>query len=408
VSKKTNFTRRRALGLMGAAAGVGAVAGFTPTKFAIGQQAKVRIGTLLPYSGTYARLGEAITNAMVMRFAQGKDMLGGREIELIRLDSEAAPPKATENTSKLVNSEKVDFLVGPVHSGVAMAMAKIAREEGVMTVIPNAGADQITGPLCAPNIFRSSFSNWQPGYPMGRVLAEEGKKRIALCYWNYGAGQQSAQGFKDGYADGLKETGGDGEIVKEIGVPFPDVEFQSVLSEIAALKPDAVYTFFAGGGAVKFVKDWAAAGLKDSGIELTGAGFLTEGVTEAQGEAAEGIRTTLHYADTLDNPVNQVFRRNYREMWGKEADVYGVQGYDAAELIRIGLEAVDGDMGARGEMVAAMENAVIDSPRGPLRLSSAHNPVQNFYLRKVTNGVNAVERIAVEALSDPAKGCSMG
>jgi len=402
VSTKKTFSRRGALGLMGAAAGVGAVAGFTPTKFAIGQQAKVRIGTMLPYSGTYARLGEAITNAMVMRFAQAKDMMGAREIELIKLDSEAAPPKATENASKLINSEKVDFLVGPVHSGVAMAMAKIAREEGVMTVIPNAGADQITGPLCSPNIFRSSFSNWQPGYPMGRVLAKEGKKRVVLCYWNYGAGQQSAQGFKDGFAEG------DGEIIKEIGVPFPDVEFQSVLSEIAALKPDAVYTFFAGGGAVKFVKDWEAAGLKDSGIELTGAGFLTEGVTGAQGAAAEGIRTTLHYADTLDNEVNQIFRRNYKEMWGKEADVYGVQGYDAAEMIRVALQAVDGDTGAQADMIKAIEGATFDSPRGPFKLSAAHNPVQNFYLRKVVNGVNEVQSIAVEGLSDPAKGCRMG
>jgi branched-chain amino acid transport system substrate-binding protein len=389
------------MGLMGAAAGAGALAGFTPTKFAIGQQAKVRVGTLLPYSGTYARLGEAITNAMIMRFAQAKDMMGGREVEIVRLDSEAAPPKATENTSKLI-SEDIDFLVGPVHSGVAMAMAKIAREEGVMTIIPNAGADQITGPLCAPNIFRSSFSNWQPGYPMGRVLAEEGAKRVVLCYWNYGAGQQSSQGFKDGFADG------GGEIIKDIGVPFPEVEFQSVLSEIASLKPDAVYTFFAGGGAVKFVKDWAAAGLKDSGIELTGAGFLTEGVTGAQGDAAEGIRTTLHYADTLDNDVNGIFRRNYKEMWGKEADVYAVQGYDAAEMIRVALEAVDGDTGEKNGMISAIEGATFDSPRGPFKLSDAHNPVQNFYLRKVVNGVNEVQRIAVEALADPAKGCRMG
>ncbi len=401
MSTKRTYSRRGAMGLMGAAAGAGALAGFTPTKFAIGQQAKVRVGTLLPYSGTYARLGEAITNAMIMRFAQAKDMMGGREVEIVRLDSEAAPPKATENTSKLI-SEDIDFLVGPVHSGVAMAMAKIAREEGVMTIIPNAGADQITGPLCAPNIFRSSFSNWQPGYPMGRVLAEEGAKRVVLCYWNYGAGQQSSQGFKDGFADG------GGEIIKDIGVPFPEVEFQSVLSEIASLKPDAVYTFFAGGGAVKFVKDWAAAGLKDSGIELTGAGFLTEGVTGAQGDAAEGIRTTLHYADTLDNDVNGIFRRNYKEMWGKEADVYAVQGYDAAEMIRVALEAVDGDTGEKNGMISAIEGATFDSPRGPFKLSDAHNPVQNFYLRKVVNGVNEVQRIAVEALADPAKGCRMG
>ncbi len=380
-------------------AAAGTLAAIVPTRFAIGQQAKVRIGILLPYSGTYARLGDAITNAMELRFAETGGLLGGREVQIIKVDSEAAPPKAAELTSKLVHQEKVDFLVGPVHSGVAMAMAKIAREEGTMTIVPNAGADQLTGPLCAPNLFRTSFTNWQPGFPMGKVMLEEGKKNVVLCFWNYGAGQESKEGFKDGFVPG------GGTIVKEIGVPFPEVEFQAALTEIAALKPDAVYTFFAGGGAVKFVKDWHAAGLK--GIELVGAGFLTEGVTQAQGEAAEGLRTTLHYADALDTPVNKAFRAAYQQRFGHEADVYAVQGYDAAELIRLGMEAVKGDTGAKDEMIKAMEAAEWESPRGPFKLSNAHNPVQNIYLRRVRNGLNEVVRVAHEALSDPAKGCKM-
>jgi branched-chain amino acid transport system substrate-binding protein len=395
-NKTGKFTRRETLLL----AGAGALASLVPTRFAIGQQAKVRIGMLLPYSGTYAGLGDAISNAMQLKFAELGGMVGGREIEIVKVDSEASPPKAAELTTKLINQEKVDFLVGPVHSGVAMAMAKIAREEGTMTIDPNAGADQITGALCAPNIFRTSFSNWQPGYPMGKVLLEEGKKNVVSCFWNYGAGQQSAQGFKDGFVPN------GGNIVKEIGVPFPEVEFQAVLAEIASLKPDAVYTFFAGGGAVKFVKDWHAAGLKD--IELVGAGFLTEGVTKAQGEAAEGIRTTLHYADSLDNAANKAFRAAYIAKFGKEADVYAVQGYDAAELIRVGMDAVKGDTGAKAEMIKAMESATWDSPRGPFKLSAAHNPVQNIYLRQVKNGDNVVLKIAEKALSDPAKGCKMG
>ena len=233
---------------------------------------------------------------------------------------------------------------------------------------------------------------------MGKVLLEEGKKNVVLCYWGYGAGKQSAGGFKDSF------VAGGGNVIKEIAVPFPKVEFQAALTEIASIKPDAVYVFFAGGGAVKFVKDWAAAGLKDK-IELVGPGFLTEGVTKAQGAAAEGIRTTLHYADTLDNPANRAYRAAYKKAYGKEADVYGVQGFDAGQLIKAGLDAVGGEMGARKEMVAAMENAVIDSPRGQWVLSSAHNPVQNFYLRQVRNGVNEVVRVAMENLADPAKGC---
>ncbi|MEK9723714.1 MAG: ABC transporter substrate-binding protein [Rhodospirillaceae bacterium] len=398
--RKSQFSRRSVLTMVGAGAGVAAAASAFPTRFAIGQQAKVKIGTLLPYSGTYTRLGEAITNAMELAFAQAGGKLGGRDIELVKVDSEAKPPKAAELTNKLINQEKVDFIVGPVHSGVAMAMAKIAGEEGTMMVVPNAGANQVTGPFCAPNIFRTSFSNWQPGFPMGKVLAEEGKKKVVLCYWDYGAGKQSAQGFKDGFAPG------GGTIVKEIGIPFPKVEFQAALTEIASINPDAVYVFFAGGGAVKFVKDWAAAGLKDK-IELVGPGFLTEGVTKAQGAAAEGIRTTLHYADTLDLPTNHAFRDAYQKAYGKPADVYAVQGYDAGQLIRAGLDAVGGDVGARDNMVKAMETAAIDSPRGQWTMSKAHNPVQNFYLRQVKNGANEVVKLAVENLTDPATGCKM-
>ncbi len=396
---QSNYVSRRSvIGILGAGAGIVAAGTVLPTKFAIGAKAKIKIGTLLPYSGTYTWLGNSITNSLELLFAQAGGKLGGREINLIKVDSEAKPPKAAELTNKLINQEKVDFVVGPVHSGVAMAMAKIAREEGTMTVVPNAGANQVTGPLCSPNIFRTSFSNWQPGHPMGKVLLEEGKKNVVLCYWGYGAGKQSAGGFKDSF------VAGGGNVIKEIAVPFPKVEFQAALTEIASIKPDAVYVFFAGGGAVKFVKDWAAAGLKDK-IELVGPGFLTEGVTKAQGAAAEGIRTTLHYADTLDNPANRAYRAAYKKAYGKEADVYGVQGFDAGQLIKAGLDAVGGEMGARKEMVAAMENAVIDSPRGQWVLSSAHNPVQNFYLRQVRNGVNEVVRVAMENLADPAKGC---
>jgi branched-chain amino acid transport system substrate-binding protein len=58
------------------------------------------------------------------------------------------------------------------------------------------------------------------------------------------------------------------------------VEFQALLTEIASIKPDAVVAFFAGGGAVKFVKDYQAAGLKGK-IPLYGSGFLTDGTLEA-------------------------------------------------------------------------------------------------------------------------------
>jgi branched-chain amino acid transport system substrate-binding protein len=283
---------------------------------------------------------------------------------------------------------------------VALAMAKVARDNNTLMIVPNAGASELTGALCAPNLFRTSFTMWQSGFAMGKVAAEQKKKNAVTFTWKYAAGEDSVSGFKEAF-----EAGG-GKVVKALTIPFPQVEFQSYLTEIASLKPDVVYVFFAGGGAVKFVKDYAAAGLKSS-IPLYGAGFLTDGTLEAQGDAAQGILTTLHYADGLQNAKDKAFRAAYAKAFKSEADVYAMQGYDTAQLLDAGLTAVKGDASKRAELVKAMEAAKIDSPRGAMTLSKAHNPINDIYLRRVEGKENKVVGVAAPALADPARGCKM-
>ncbi len=394
--RTTKASRRTVLARLGAAA----AASFLPAHFAIGQQAKIKLGLMLPYTGTYAALGKNIDEALRLAIAEAGGRLGGREIEYVVLDDESEPAKGAENANKLVTRDKVDFLIGTVHSGVAMAMVKVATDNDTMLVIPNAGVGAATGAACAPNIFRTSFSNWQPGFAMGKVAAARGQKRALAVSWDYAAGHESIDGFKEGFASG------GGKVENELLLPFPQVEFQAILTQIAAIKPEVVYTFFAGGGAVKFVKDYAAAGLKGT-VPLVGAGFLTDGTLQAQGEAAQGLETTLHYADGLDLPKDKSFRAAFKKAAGRDADVYAVQGYDTGQLLAAGLAAVKGDTGARQPLIAAMEKVEIDSPRGKFTLSKAHNPVQDFYLRRVEGPENKFVSVAVKALADPARGCKM-
>ncbi|MGZ5714353.1 MAG: ABC transporter substrate-binding protein [Caldimonas sp.] len=360
----------------------------------------IKVGLMLPYSGTYAALGNAIENGFRLYVQEQGGKLGGREIQYFKVDDESEPSKATDNVNKLIKRDSVDVLVGTVHSGVALAMAKAAKDNNTLLVIPNAGADAITGPMCAANIVRSSFSNWQPGYAMGIVAGGKGVKRAMTITWNYAAGAESTKGF----TEGLEKSGG--KVIKDLNLPFPNVEFQALLTEIAAQKPDAVYAFFAGGGAVKFVKDYAAAGLNKT-IPLYGPGFLTDGTLEAQGASAQNMLTTLHYADNLDTPRNNAFRKAYAIAYKSNADVYAVQGYDAAQILGAGLKAVNGDLGKRDQLTAAMRKTVVDSPRGKFTISAAGNPVQDIYLREVKGNYNEFRGIAVKALADPARGCKM-
>src|ERR1700716_4010922 len=229
----------------GAIASAAALGALGPT-VARAQAAKLRVGLMLPYTGTFAALGNAITNGFKLAIEENGGKVGGRDVEYFTVDDESEPAKATDNANRLVQRDKVDVLVGTVHSGVVMAMVKVARDSQTLLIIPNAGANAATRSQCAPNIFRTSFTNWQPAHPMGKVMYERGHRKVVTLTWKYGAGEESVESFKEAF------TKQGGAIVKEMYLPFPNVEFQPFITEIASLKPDAVFVFFAGGGAVKF------------------------------------------------------------------------------------------------------------------------------------------------------------
>src|SRR5215208_3745507 len=395
-----HMTTRR-LVLTRSAAVVGAAStGLLLPEIVRAQGAKVRVGFMLPYTGTYAQLGVAIENGVRMAIDEKGGKLSGREIEWFKVDDESEPAKGVENANRLVQRDKVDVLIGTVHSGVQMGIQRVVRDSGTLCLIPNAGVHAATRALCAPNVFRTSFTNSQPTMALGKPMFDKGIKRAVWITHKYAAGDQAFEGFRDSF------TKAGGTVVKELGLPFPQVEFQALLTEIASIKPDAVACFFAGGAAAKFMRDYAAAGLKDK-IPLWGSGFLTEGVLDAAGQAAEGVMTTLHYSDALDTPRNKQFRLAYAKAFRLQPDVYAVQGYDAGQLLVQGAAAVKGDLNNKQALYKALEAAVIDSPRGRWTMSKAHNPVQDIYLRKVENKENKVIGIAAKALADSGAGCKM-
>ena len=386
-------SRRRLL-----VAGATAAAAALPTRFAIAQAKPLKLGLMLPYSGTFAKLGENITSAIELLLAEKGGKLGGRDVQIIKLDDESKPENGPQNAERLVKRDGVDVLIGTVHSGVQMGIHKVVRESGTLCIVPNAGAVAVTRDLCAKNVFRTSFTNWQPAYGMGLALAKKGVKKAAWITWDYAAGAESGAGFKEGL-----EKGG-GQLVQTLTLKFPETNFQPLLAQVPGLGVDAVGSFFAGGGAVQFVKEYKAAGLK---VPLCGSGFLTEGVLQAQGDAAEGIETALHYGDGLTVAKDAAFRKAFKEKAQRDADVYAVQGYDAGQLLAIGLEAAKGNIEDEANLYKAMRQAKFESPRGPCSMSPSQEIVHNIYLRRAEKGENKVVGIAAENLADPGSGCKL-
>ena len=224
----TSSTRinRRTL-IKGSAATTFALA--APTSWAIAQAKPLKVGLMLPYSGTFAQLGENITHAVEMVLAEKGGKLGGREVQFIKLDDESKPELGPQNAERLVKRDAVDVLIGTVHSGVQMGIHKVVKESGTLTIMPNAGNVALTRELCAKNVFRTSFTNWQPAYAMGVALGKKGVKKASWITWDYAAGNESAEGFKQG----LEANGG--QFVSLLTLKFPETNFQPLLAQIQGL-----------------------------------------------------------------------------------------------------------------------------------------------------------------------------
>jgi branched-chain amino acid transport system substrate-binding protein len=388
----------------------GTAAGLTPGPWVIrarAQGAPVKIGLVLPYSGVYAELGNSITQAMELVFARENWMVAGRKLEMIKEDDEMKPPIGVRKTEKLIDSDRVDILTGPVHSGILMAMRDKVHNSKTILIVSNAGADAISRERCSKWIFRTSFSNWQPCQPMGGWVAKNVAKEVFQIAPNYQAGKDMMAAFRETFLPA------GGKVVTEDYPKLGETDYAPYLTKIKQSGAKAVFAFFSGTDAVNFVKQYDAFGLKQT-IRLTGAGFLTEpDVLPAQGKAALGVLTGHFYTPELDNPVNQRFVREFREKFGgKTPDGFACQGYDTAEVIVRALKAVNGNTQDKEKLAAAIAAIEFDSPRGRFRFDpKTQNVVQPFiYIREVRETAGGLTNVPIDKVADvrdPGTGCTL-
>lgn len=399
LSRRTFLT-----GLSAAAAGV-AVGPWIPKSLA--QGGPLKIGLVLPYSGVYQVLGESITQGMELVFAREGNKIAGRDVVMIKEDDEMQPPVGIRKTEKLIESDKVDILTGPVHSGILMGMRDKVHNSKTILIVSNAGADAISRERCSKWIFRTSFSNWQPNQPMGGWVAKNVAKEVFITAPNYQAGKDQLNAFKETFVP----AGG-----KLIGEEYPklgETDYAPLLTKIRQSGAKAVYAFFSGTDAVNFVKQYDQFGLKGQ-VKLTGAGFLTEpDVLPAQGKAALGIITGHFYTPQLGSPENKKFVSDFKAKFGgKTPDGFACQGHDTAEVIVRAVKKVNGNTQDKEKLVGALEQVQFESPRGWFSFDlKTHNVIQPYiYVREVKEVAGGLDNVPIDRVAnvaDPGTGCTL-
>jgi branched-chain amino acid transport system substrate-binding protein len=361
-----------------------------------GSNTPVKIGVLLPYSKVYAALGDSITKGMQLYFDSVNNIAGGRPITLIKEDEENDPQVSLTKTRKFIESDKVDLFTGVVSTTVVYALRDLLDSTKTISLISNAGGNDLTRKRKSPYIFRTSFTSWQVAFPLGPYVYQNVAKKVMLVAADYGFGHESADAFKDSF------TKAGGSILGELYPPFPSTDFGAFLPKIAAAKPEAIFAFFSGSDAVNFLKQFADYGLgKD--IKVTGSGFLVEqDVLPAQGAAASGAYSTLHWALTLDNAENKKFVTDYKTKFNAEANVFALQGYDTARVIVEALNSLKGDTSNKDNMIQAIRAVKFNSPRGPFVFDQKTNNVNQFiYYRQVRDTGGSLANVVLGKTDAP-------
>ena len=341
---------------------------------AVAQQS-VKIGFVSTFSGPTAVIGNDMRNSFELALDHLGRKMGGKPVEVIYEDDQQKPEIGVQKTQKLIESDKVNFVVGYIWSNVLLASLKPVVDSQTFLISSNAGPSQIAGEQCSPFYFSTSWQNDQTPEAMGEYMNQKGVKSVFLIGPNYAAGKDMLAGVKSTFK---------GQVVGEEYTVWPSqLDFSAELTKAKNSKAESIFVFYPGAAGVQFLNQYAQAGIKAQ-IPLYTAFTIDELSLPLQKENALGVPGAQQWVNDLPNAENKKFVEDYRKKYtGLRPTFYGAQSYDAAQLINSAVVAVKGDTSKKDEMKAEMEKANFKSVRGPYKYGKNHIPIQNFYLQDV-------------------------
>jgi branched-chain amino acid transport system substrate-binding protein len=341
---------------------------------AAAQQKTVKIGFVSTFSGPTAVIGNDMRNSFELALDHLGRKIGGLPVEVIYEDDQLRPETGKQKTEKLIQSDKVDFVIGYIWSNVLLASLKPVVDSQTFLISANAGPSQIAGELCSPFFFSTSWNNDQTPQAMGEYMNQKGVKTAYLIGPNYAAGRDMLEGVASTFK---------GQVIGRDLTKWPDqLDFSAELSKARAARPDAIFVFYPGASGVQFLTQYSQSGLKGQ-IPLYTA-FTVDAITlPLQKDLALGVPGAQQWVNDLPNDANKKFVADFRAKHKNYPSFYGAQSYDAANLVNSAVTAVKGDLSKKDEMRAEMRKANYQSVRGPYKYGNNHFPIQNFYLQDV-------------------------
>ncbi|QHQ34251.1 ABC transporter substrate-binding protein [Algicella marina] len=326
----------------------------------------VKVGMITTLSGGGAGLGIDVRDGFMLAVKQS----GNTDIEVVIEDDQQKPDIAVQLADKMIQSEKVDVLTGIIWSNLAMAVIPSATAQGKFYLSPNAGPSQLAGKGCHPLYFNVAWQNDNLHEAAGAYANTAGFTNTFILAPNYPAGQDALTGYKREYA---------GEIADEIYTDLGQTDYAAEIAHIRASGADSVFFFLPGGMGISFLKQYADSGID---IPVVGPAFsFDQGILQAVGDAALGVKNTSQWSKDLDVPANKAFVESFQAEYDRLPSLYASQGFDTALLLLSAMEKAN--VKDTAAFQAALEEADFDSTRGTFSFGPNHHPIQDIYVREV-------------------------
>jgi len=364
---------------------------------AAGAQDTIKIGLVMPMTGTVGAAGREVAAAIKLYMAQHGDTVAGKKIEILLRDDGSIPDNAKRLAQELIVNDHVAIL-GAGTTPSAMSMAPIATEAKVPTVVMISGTSVVTER--SPYYVRTCFTLGQQSGIIADWAIKDGSRKAVSVLSDWAPGAEAGKVFEQHF------TAGGGQLLETLKVPLANPDFAPFLQRARDLKPDTLFVFVPAGQAGPFAKQFAERGLDKSGIKLVGPGDIVDDNDLAgTGDSLLGVVTAGFYSAAHPSQLNKDYVAAYaKATGGKRANFISVGGYDGMHLIYEALKKTNGSTDAE-KLLAAMTGMSFESPRGPISIDpDTRDIVQNVYIRKVEKKDGepwAIEFATFQAVKDP-------
>ena len=356
----------------------------------------IRIGVLVPLTGSLAGPGIDGRDGIIMAFNEIGNEISGRPVELFIEDSGADPNLAIQRVQRMVERDGIQLILGPLSGGEGMAVKDFAdRIPDTTVIVAGAAAENITMRGVMPNVFRSSYSGAQVKFIFGEYAYDTlGIRRIVTLGEHYDFPFSQVGGFLSTFI----RRGG--EVLDRQWVSLGTSDFSSVIARIPT-DIDAIFVQLGGTNSINFFTQFDEFGLRGRLIVLGGSTAVDTTVLQsAAGPLLEGVYSGSHYSQVLPFPEFKAFDESFMEAHGRPSSLFAADYYTAARIAIEVLKSIDGNIEDQQAFRDGILKTTINAPRGPIRFDEFHNVVQNVYINRVENVDGVFRNVAIETFED--------